>query len=447
MTKQIALGIFESLTLNNGHPTWWHPDSREHGWKTVSYWSDLARLAERNGFDFLFFADSYGYAVMDGDLPHEVAAHGIHFHSMDPMPIISALAAVTDRLGFVVTASTGAERPYPFARRMATLDHLTGGRVGWNIVTGGQQVTAAKLIGVDFVKHDQRYDNADEFVELCTRWWEQSWLDDALVKDRHARIYADPSKIRRVQYQGEVFRGDGYFCLEPSPQRTPFLFQAGTSARGRRFAGTWAEGVFVQGTTPERTRLMVDQLRTEADAAGRDGTALKVISGITVITGRTTSEAEDIRDAIVATHDRDDAAVMYYGMTGIDLRRHPQDQPVRRPRTEAGQTLVNRYIKEAERPPAAEVLENFRTRGIRGFELIGTAQEVADRLEALIEETDLDGVMLEPTFGGAGFIADFAENVAPILRERGLLPPLDGLRPGTLRGRLRGQDHRAAARA
>ncbi|MDF2554788.1 MAG: hypothetical protein K0R60_683, partial [Microbacterium sp.] len=182
MSRRIRLGVFEMMNPSNGMPTWTHPDGRGDDWDRLDYWVELARELDAAGFDFLFFADTYGYATLDGRMPDEVAAHGIQFPALDPMLAIAALARETENLGFVVTSPTTVERPYGTARRFATLDRLTGGRIGWNVVTGSSQATTDELFGVtEQLSHDARYDAADSFLDTCLRYWEHSWDDDAEV--------------------------------------------------------------------------------------------------------------------------------------------------------------------------------------------------------------------------------------------------------------------------
>jgi FMN-dependent oxidoreductase (nitrilotriacetate monooxygenase family) len=425
MTRRIALGVFEMMNPSNGMPTWTDPRGRGDDWDRLEYWVELARELDAAGFDFLFFADTYGYATLDGVMPAQVAAHGIQFPALDPMLAIAALARETRDLGFVVTSPTTVERPYATARRFATLDRLTGGRIGWNIVTGSSQSTTDELFGVTAeLTHDERYDAADEFLDTCLRYWEHSWDDDAEVRDRAAGVYADPTKLHRVEVDGRFQRSHGIFAVPPTTQRTPVLFQAGTSDRGRAYAARNAEAVFIQGQTIASAAAHVADIRAQAELGGRAGSDVAVVTGMTVTVAPTSAEAHALRSEYEALLQRDDAAVMFAGITGLDLTGIDPATRVVDLRTDLGQTLVQRYARQNPEMRVGEILDQFRTRAIRGFQITGSPTEVADEIEAIVDGSGIDGIMLEPTFGGPDAYRAFIELVVPLLRERGRLDPL-----------------------
>ena len=316
--KKISLGVFEMLNPNNGMPTLSHPKNKTASWDSVDYWVQLARTLDDAGFDFLFFADTYGYPTLGGNLPDAVVRHGIQFPGLDPMLMISALARETRGLGFVVTSPTTVERPYATARRFASLDQYTAGRIGWNVVTGSSQATTEALFGIGGgATHDSRYDVADEFVDLCLNFWEGGWEDGAVV--RTAATYADPAKVHPTVHDGTHFRANGTFAVAPTPQRTPVLFQAGTSARGRAFAARNAECVFIQGQSIAQAAKVVAEIRAEAVRAGRDPGSIRVVSGTTITVAPTAGEAAERRAALEEQYTLEDAAVMFAGFTGVNL--------------------------------------------------------------------------------------------------------------------------------
>jgi FMN-dependent oxidoreductase (nitrilotriacetate monooxygenase family) len=425
MTKKIVLGVFEMMNPSNGMPTWRHPHGRADRYDSIDYWIEMARLLEANNVDFLFFADTYGYATIDGRMPRQVAEHGIQFPGFDPMLIIATLARETERLGFVITSGTTVERPYATARRFGSLDHYTRGRIGWNIVTGSSQATVDGLFGItDSGSHDSRYDSADEFVDLCLAFWEGSWEDDALVNDADAGVFIDPDKLHRIEITGTHHSATGVYAIPPSAQRTPVLFQAGTSDRGRAFAARNAEAVFIQGQTIAKAAEHVADIRAQAQKHGRDANDIKVISGITVTVAPTHDEAVALRKELEDQYALDDAAVIFLGFTGVDLLGLDPDMLLTDIQSEQGQTLINRFVRPgAPAPRVRDVLDEFRVKAGRGFQITGSPEEVADEIEAIIDGSDLDGVMLEPTFGDAESARAFLELVAPILRERGRLDP------------------------
>ncbi|GAA1135944.1 NtaA/DmoA family FMN-dependent monooxygenase [Nesterenkonia lutea] len=453
--KHISLGVFEMLNPNNGLPTWTHPDAKANSWDQMEYWVRTAKLLDEAGFDFLFFADTYGFPTIEGTVPEEVIRHGIQFPGLDPMLLISALASQTSRLGFVVTSPTTVEHPYATARRFASLDHYTAGRIGWNVVTGSSQTTTDRLFGLDDqqTSHDERYARAEEFLQVCSALWETSWEDDAETRDPEMGTYADPEKVHDVAHDGVHYRCHGPFAVSPGPQRTPVLFQAGTSSRGRAFAAAHAEAVFIQGQNAPQAAKQVASIRETARASGRAPESVKIISGMTVVLGTSHHEAQVRREELEDLYAPADAAVVFAGMTGIDLRRLERTAPV----TEAvaagldsqqGQTLIDRYVKPGSPVPTiGEVLDRFRLQALRGFQLTGTADEVAQRIQDLVETTDIDGFMLEPTFGDSDVFAEFAQTVVPLLRQRELMPPIPAPESpvATLRERVTGSGPRRSS--
>jgi len=444
--KQIKLGVFEVASPQvGGTLSWPHPLSDSLGFHELDYWIRMAKILDEAGFDFLFFADGYGYPSIDGDLPELAARGGINFPSLDPALIIPALAHATERLGFVVTSSTGLDHPVQTARRFATLDHLTGGRVGWNIVTGASQNTVADLFGhTEMMAHDDRYDQADEYVDLAMTLWEGSWEDDAYAGDKDAQVFAHRDRIHRITFEGKHFRSTGYFTVDPSPQRTPTLFQAGTSARGRAYAARNAEAVFVQGTTVEQTALNVADIREKAAAWGRDPASVKIMVGLTVTVAETSEKAAELRQGFDDLQTDEVVAVLYAGNTGIDLlsldptRDLTQVLDAGGPVGQMGQSNIDRFLPKdgSPAPTVREILDDLKGRGTRGLQMVGSTMEVADQLEALMDATDLDGFLLEPIFGTAD-IEDFARLVVPELRRRGRMPAEVGR--GSLREQMLGQ--------
>lgn len=290
--KKILINAFNMNCIGHiNHGLWTHPRDNSTSFNTLEYWTELAQLLERGLFDGLFIADIVGvYDVYQQsvDVPLKEA---IQLPVNDPLLLVSAMAAVTKNLGFGLTANLTYETPYLFARRMSTLDHLTRGRVGWNIVTGYLD-SAAKAMGLtEQVEHDRRYDQADEYLQVLYKLWEGSWENDAVLNDRVQRIYARPDKVHKVKHEGEFYQVEGYHLCEPSPQRTPVLFQAGSSDRGLVFAGRHAECVFISGQTKAATKAQVDKVRASAVAAGRNPDDIKLFMGLNVIVAPTPASA------------------------------------------------------------------------------------------------------------------------------------------------------------
>src|SRR6266702_7736098 len=247
------------------------------------YWVDYARTAERGLLDGIFLADVFGVYDVYGGNADAAALHAVQLPNADPTLLVSAMALVTSHLGFGITSNLTFEHPYQLARRFSTLDHLTKGRIGWNIVTGYLD-SGARGMGLPASRaHDDRYDAAEDFLNASYKLWEGSWEDDAVRRDRSARIFTDPAKLHRVLHQGPYFKVDGIHLAEPSPQRTPLLYQAGTSKRGRAFAARHAEAIFLNGQTRPILARAAREIRTAAKEFGRDPYDIKLFAGATVI--------------------------------------------------------------------------------------------------------------------------------------------------------------------
>src|ERR1700684_3056601 len=246
MTKEIRLNAFAMNCVAHQSPgLWTHPRDRTADYNRLPYWLDCASALERGRFACLCLPAVLGVYDVFGGSPAAALRNAAQTPVNDPMLVIPAMAAVTEHLGFGVTSNLSYEPPYTFARRMSTLDHLTEGRIGWNIVTGYLDSAALAMGLTEQIAHDERYDRADEYLDVTYKLWEGSWEDDAVVRDRSARVFADPQKIHKVNHHGRYYDVEGYHLSEPSPQRTPVLFQAGSSGRGQAFAIRHAECVFV----------------------------------------------------------------------------------------------------------------------------------------------------------------------------------------------------------
>lgn len=230
---EIRLNAFDmNCVSHQASGLWRHPRDQSANYRSLRYWTDLARTLERGLFDALFLADVLGVYDVYGQSPDAALRNGAQIPVNDPAMLISAMAGVTEHLGFGLTATLSYEHPFPFARRMSTLDHLTEGRIGWNIVTGYLN-SAAKSTGKPAqTKHDQRYAIADDYLDVVYKLWETSWENNAVLRDKQSGIFTDPSKVHRIQHDGPFFSLDAIHLAEPSPQRTPVLFQAGASLAG-----------------------------------------------------------------------------------------------------------------------------------------------------------------------------------------------------------------------
>jgi FMN-dependent oxidoreductase (nitrilotriacetate monooxygenase family) len=270
-TQPIILNGFSMNSVSHvNYGLWRHPRDQTHRYTTIDYWVELAQILDRGRFDTFFLADALGLLDTHGGSAAASLRTGTQSPLDDPLLLVSALAAATTDLGFGVTVSTTYEHPYLLARKFTTLDHLTGGRVAWNVVTS-QLDSAARNLGLSRqIPHDERYDRADEFLDVVFKLWEGSWEDGAVVRDREAGVYTDPDKVHGIGHAGRYFSVPDAHLSEPSLQRTPMLLQAGGSPRGQEFAARHAEVVFVAGADADGIRRQVDAIRTSAAEQGRD---------------------------------------------------------------------------------------------------------------------------------------------------------------------------------
>ena len=437
MSREILLNAFDMNCV--GHiqqGLWTHPRDQSTRYLDLAYWTELAKTLEDGLFDGLFLADVVGvYDVFGGNA--DAALRGaVQVPVNDPMLLIPAMASATTHLGFGVTANLLYEAPYLFARRMSTLDHLTRGRVGWNIVTGYLD-SAARAAGFSTQPaHDDRYDLADEYMSLVYKLWEQSWDNDAVRADRQSGVYADPTKVRAVQHHGKQYRVDAIHLSEPSPQRTPVLYQAGSSPRGRRFAASHAECVFLNGQGVAGVKAIIDDIRAQASAAGRSPADIKAFLGVTVVTGATEAEARDKFDDYRQYVSSEAALVHAAASLGVDLARFDLDEPVD---TSASQAITSNAEAMARRHgpqwTKRKLLEQM-VLGSRQAPLVGAAGAVAEALIRWTEDAGVDGFNLSRTVAPECF-ADFGRLVVPELQSRGAFKT--AYRPGSLRQKLFGQ--------
>ncbi|GAA2451244.1 NtaA/DmoA family FMN-dependent monooxygenase [Agromyces soli] len=413
--RRLRFGLFENAQANDsGTATWRHPDNQRVRFDELAYWRDLARLCEDARLDFLFLADAWGWADVNGERPEICSVEGLDLPRLDPAVVASALMAQTEQLGLVMTGSVLTEQPYAFARRMASLDQLSGGRIGWNVVTTGTAETAVQAFGIPMVPHDERYRMADDFMELVYKLWEGAWEPDALVKDKGG-VFADPSKVHRIAHEGPYFRSHGYGNTAYSPQGTPVLFQAGASPAGRAFGGKHGECMFIGAGSVAQLAEHTRAIRAEAVASGRSADAVKIMSAFACVVGKTTADAERKYQRVLDAQSPEVAVASYAWFTGLDLSSYEPDTPMTELHTELSQTQVARFAGLT----VGDVLKDWHAHGVGAKPVVGTPEEIADRLCELAEGADLDGFLLSPVIQ-PGSTQDFVEHVLPILRERGV---------------------------
>jgi FMN-dependent oxidoreductase (nitrilotriacetate monooxygenase family) len=432
MSKQIRFNAFQMNTVSHQSPgLWTHPRDNGHRYTDPDHWTELARLLEAGRFDAIFLADVLGaYDVYQGSADAALR-HAVQAPLNDPLALIPLMSQVTTHLGFGVTCALTYEHPYTFARRISTLDHLTRGRIGWNIVTGYLD-SAARNLGLDRqLSHDERYDLADEYMEVVHKLWELSWEDGAVVNDKERGVYADPSKIHPINHEGKYYKVPGFHLCEPSPQRTPVLYQAGTSPRGTAFAARHAECTFVSGPSKKVVKKYVDDLR----AVGSE--RLKIYAQALIITAPSETEAHAKHKEYRRHIDIEAALVLLSGWTGVDFSKFALDATIEYIDSDAGRSALASFSQaDPNRKWTVREAAEFIGLGGRGPVLVGDPRQVADQLEAWQDETGIDGFNLAFAVAHES-MRDVVELIVPELQKR------DRYRkeytPGTLREKLFGR--------
>ncbi|MET9232200.1 LLM class flavin-dependent oxidoreductase [Lentzea sp. NPDC003310] len=411
--RELHLNAF-LMGVGHHEAAWRHPRTDPRALDDVAHFQNLARIAERGTFDSVFLAD--GVQIW-GDVRHTAAGR------FEPLTLLTALAQVTDHIGLIATASTGFSEPYNLARLFSSLDHISGGRAGWNIVTTAQDRSAQNFNREVNTEHAERYRRADEFLDVVTALWD-SWEDDALVVDQRTGVFADETKVHEIGHKGRFFSVRGPLNAVRSPQGHPLLVQAGSSEDGKAFAAAWAEAVFTaQQTHAEATAFYAD-LKRRAEALGRPADGLKVLPGIVPVLGGTEAEARalaaELDDLIIPTR----AVRQLTELIGVDLTGHPLDErlpplpPVSHVNGAKSRFELVRDLAERERLTLRQLLG--RLGGGRGHQVVaGTPEQIADHVELWFTTGAADGFNVMAPLLPSG-LEDFVEHVVPLLRARGL---------------------------
>jgi FMN-dependent oxidoreductase (nitrilotriacetate monooxygenase family) len=410
-------------------------DDQMHNYTDLDTWVELARLLERGRFDALFLADVVGvYDVYRGN---RVAAltQAAQVPVNDPALLIPAMAYATKHLGFAFTSSILQYHPFIFARLVSTLDHLTKGRIAWNIVTSYLDSAARSIGQPGLLPHDERYDMAEDYLEVCYKLWEGSWQDDAVVKDRERGIYADPAKVWDVHHDGKYFSSHGCHLSEPSPQRTPVLYQAGGSPRGREFAARHAECVFVSGLNPAKVAASIGETREQARRAGRNPEDILFFLYAKVITADSEAAVQRKYDEYLSNVSYEGALALLSGWAGIDFSQYELDQPLEYVETNAVRTVMQGLIRpDSQRRWTLRDLMKLVGLSGGGPLLMGTPEQLAQTFQEWVQ-AGVDGFNLAYMVTPGSFV-DFVDGVVPVLQRRGLMQT--EYQDGTLREKLMG---------
>lgn len=437
---------------------WRRSEAEQHRFNELRHWVSLVQKLEQAGFDIAFFADVVG---LYGDHEGGWASHvrkGLQIPSNDPLVLISALAAVTDRIGLALTSSVIQAHPFTFARQLSTLDHLSGGRVGWNVVTNTQENAHRNFGGDGLAKHDDRYAWAEEYLDVCYKLWEGSWEDDALRQDKtleHERgrgLHADPAGVAKIHHEGPRYRVEGPHLTSPSRQRTPYLFQAGSSERGRDVAAQHAEATFSMAPSRDIAAAHAQDVKERTRKFGRRPEDLKFIQGLSFVIGSTEAEAQAKARELDESIDVHALIAHTAGSLGVDVGHLPIDTSLEElEHTEGAQGHLAEIKKMA---PNGKVtlrdLAHFRAQSTR---VTGTPEQIAEELAAW-QDAGIDGInVMNSTIPGS--YDEFIEHLLPELQRRGLArrpaetAPADAA-PKSLRASVTGfdrlpQTHPAAA--
>ncbi len=434
--SEIRLNAFTMNCIGHQAPgLWTHPRDRSTEYKTLSYWTDLARLLEAGLFDGVFFADVLGVYDVYGGGPEAALRSAAQVPANDPLLVIPAMAAVTQHLGFGATVNLSYEPVAPLARRFSTLDHLTEGRIGWNVVTGYLDSAARAAGKPSQAAHDDRYDAAEPIMAAAYKLWEASWADDAVLADRTGRVYARPDRVRAIQHADPALQG--IHLAEPSPQRTPVIYQAGSSPRGRAFAARHAECVFVSGPSVAAVAPRVAAIRALAAEQGR---RIVVFTLATAIVAESDTAARALLAEYRAYVSHEGALALMSGWIGVDLSGYGLDEPVRYVENDAGRSAMENVTRaEPDRIWTVRDVAEHVGIGGAGPVFTGSAPTVADRMEAWLAATGADGfnlafVVAHETFAG------IVRWLVPELQARGRYKR--AYAPGTLRHKLFGRGDR-----
>lgn len=411
--------VLNAFIYSSGHheASWRHPLTRPEQIYDVSFYREIARIAEDAKFDAIFLADSPSLRA------------GVEFNAagrLEPIVVLTAIAAATERIGLIATASTTYYEPYNLARLLSTLDHLSAGRAGWNIVTTDSALAAANFGVPAHPDAEQRYARAREFTDAVIGLWD-SWRDDAILLDRERGRYADPARIRPIDFAGEHIRVRGPLNIPRSPQGNPVLVQAGSSNQGRDFAARYGEVIFTAHQQLADARRFYADIKSRVRAAGRDPEHVKVLPGVSPFIAETPEQARQLM------REFDELITPSYGLSqiqavaGVDLSGIDLDSPVPAALfADSGDVVDNARsrrqlvaaIVERERPTVRALIH--RMAGARGHRVVvGTPQQIADDLHEWVRADAADGFNIMPPYLPGG-LEVFTRTVVPILRERGL---------------------------
>ena len=442
MKKEISFNAFEMNCISHLSPGLWrYPNDKALCYKDMEYWQNIARIAQKGLFDAVFIADVLG--IYEQYRGNDISAlkTALQVPVNDPLSLAVIGAGASEHVGFGITAGVPFEHPFAFARRLSTLDHLTKGRIGWNIVTG-YLPSANRNMGSTELPHDERYELADEYMEVIYKLLEGSWEDDAVILDKLTGDFANPAKIHHIAHHGKYFDVPGIHLCEPSIQRTPVLFQAGNSPMGRKFSAKHAEAIFIAPPSKEYAKIAVKQIRDELVKANREPNSAKIYVLATIITDASDALAQAKYKDLLSYASTEGSLVLNSGWLGVDLSRYELDDKLTNIKSNAMlaqvEALSNSTTKSGDEWTLRDLLA-LTGIGAQGVKFVGGAKKVADELEEFIAYSGADGFNLAYATTPGTFV-DVVEFIVPELQSRGSYK--HEYRQGSLRHKLFGAGDR-----
>lgn len=411
---------------------WQHPRDNQTEYNQLHYWIDLAKTAERGLLDCIFIADVFGVYDLYANSPDAALASAAQIPQCDPAFMLPIMASVTRNICFGLTANINVEHPYSFVRKISTLDHVTNGRLAWNIVTGYLNSGAKALGQTEIMEHDYRYEKAEEYMTVFYKLLEESWKTDAVnqIKDNG---YVDPQKVKKVSFQGKYYKTEGIALTEPSPQRVPVLFQAGSSDKGRAFAGKHAEATFINAPSLEIAKKKVKQIRSSAIEHNRFPEDIKVLVSATVIVAETNERAKELLKEYESYILDKGQLALVSGWIGKDLSHYDHEDKLEFFKTNAIQTTLENLTHANTQSAKILDLMKISPFGSRSPVFVGDAKTIALEMEKWLVEADIDGFNLVRTVMPES-LDRVVDLLIPELQNRGIFKK--SYKEGTLRQKL-----------
>jgi FMN-dependent oxidoreductase (nitrilotriacetate monooxygenase family) len=416
----VLVGFLQAQNCTTLASAWRHPDARSDS-TSPAYYQRIGQVLEDGKFHLAFFDDRLAMPDIYGGNPAEVVAHGVRVVKLDPVATMMAMGFGTRYLGIGATASTTYYEPFDVARRYQTVDHMIGGRAAWNVVTSVNDAEAHNMGRELHMEHDLRYDRADEFMEIVLGCWD-GWEDGALVIDKKSGLFADPSKVHRLEYRGKFLNSAGTFTVPRSPQGHPVVIQAGASNRGKIFSARWAETVFVAHHTLDEAKRQYADFKNAVAALGRDPDKVTVNTIAYPVAAETKAEAEDKMALINSLYREVDGLSLLSEALNFDFKTKAMNETFsdEELRGMSGmQAMRDRVMRVAGKNPTVRDFLDITRRGRPGEAIVGSGKDIADRLEQWFVERGCDGYVIAGTHM-PGTFEDFVKFVVPELQKRGI---------------------------